>query len=257
MKNIRFIALILCFLMIVPMFVACNKNEGDQTTTTTSSSVQKEEDQQPTKPLTVADLYFEEEDEELAEGFSASPEGAVAVKDGALRVENGYGAYFIKDEDLVLNYENYESITISLDFKFEKFCSIGNASLVSPLYCDEEHVGDTNPNGYIYQMFLKVDNEGAIYFWSSRHKYVDPIMSNGVPYKIQENRSYNLIVEYNLEFGSYALILDGITLVEDSMTTVTEPEYMTGFFIRLFDANEANGNYSASIENLSIVANPY
>ena len=53
------------------------------------------------------------------------------------------------------------------------------------------------------------------------------------------------------------IILDGITLVSDALTTVMDHEYMTGFAIRLFDANQKIGAYSASIDQIKIVANPY
>lgn len=262
MKNIRIIALILCVLMIASMFVACNNNQGDDTTTTTTSSTTSstqnipDEPVKPTSDLVVADLKFETENEEVADGFTISAEGGVVVKDGALKVENGHGGYFISDDELVLNYENYETISFSFDFKFDKFSS-GNASLISPLFCDEEHVvaGD-NDKGYIYQMFLKVNNDGGLYFWSSKHKWVDPITFGGQPFKIKEGQTYNLSIEYDIAYGSYEILLDGITLVTDSLTTVMDHEYMTGFTMRFFDANEKIGAYSATIDNLKIVACP-
>ena len=263
MKNIRIIALVLCFLMIVPALVACNIPGlgGEDTTTTTTTpatttTTKKPEPVQPTTKLTIADLKFDAENEAVADGFSTSLEGDVVVKDGALKVEGGHGSYFISDDELLLNYENYESITISMKFSFDSFSS-GNMSLISPLFCDEDHMTEENENGYIYQMFLKVNSDGGLYYWMNKHKWVEPITFNGETFKIKTGVTYNLDIEYNIEYGSYEIILDGITLVSDSLTTVMDHEYMTGFVFRLFDANQKIGAYSASIEDLKIVANPY
>ena len=88
MKNIRIIALVLCFLMIVPALVACNipgLGGGETTTTTTTTTsattatTKKPEPVQPTTKLTIADLKFDAENEAVADGFSTSVEGGVVV----------------------------------------------------------------------------------------------------------------------------------------------------------------------------------
>ena len=261
MKYIRIIALLLCFLMIAPLVVACNNKGGDETTTTTSSTTtttKKDVKPRPTTPLTVAELYFEEEGEAVAEGFSVISEGAISVKDGALKVEEGVGAYLIEDKNLILNYENYETLSFTFDFQIDKFCtaSDGQISIISPLFCVDEKVDEENPLGYVYQFFLKVDSNGTLYYWSSRAKWAKPIEMGGVPFSIKAGTSYTFTIDYNIEFGSYEIAINGVPLVSDSLTTAMDVDVTTKFFLRLFDNNEKLGKYNASIGEITIVATP-
>ena len=259
MKYIRIIALLLCFLMIAPLVVACNNNgDVDNNTTTTTTTTTKPSKPRPTTPLTVAELYFEEEGEEVAEGFSVISEGDISVKDGALRVEDGRGAYLIEDENLVLNYDNYETVSFTFDFQIDKFCtaSDGQISIVSPLFCLDEKVDEGNPAGYVYQFFLKVDANGTLYYWSSRAKWSKPIEMGGVPFTIKAGTTYTFTVDYNIEFGSYEIAINGVPLVSDSLTTTMDVDMTTKFFLRLFDNNPSLGKYTASIGEVTIVATP-
>lgn len=259
MKYIRIIALLLCFLMIAPLVVACNNNgDVDNNTTTTTTTTTKPSKPRPTKPLTVAELYFEEEGEEVADGFVVTTEGDIAVKDSAIKVENSTGAYLIEDTDLVLNYDNYQTLSITAEVKFDKFhaSSDGQVSIISPLFCLEENISESNPLGMVYQFFLKVDSNGILYYYSSRAKWSKPIEMGGGPITIKEGATNIFTIDYNIEFGSYTISMNGIELVSDSLITTMDVDMTSKFFIRLFDHNEANGKYTASIGEVTIVATP-
>ena len=248
MKHIRIIALIMCLLMVAPLVVACgegdNTTKGDNTTTTTTTtttSTTKQDDPViPAQPLTA----FESYDETLAEGFSVETEGVAAVTDGKIVVNNGLGAYHVVDDDLVLNADNYSTIKISFDMKFDAF-SAGNMSVVSPLF----YVDDAMQA----QFFLKVDSNGMLWYhkngaWAQQIKD-----ESNMPVMIQPGKSYNVRVEYDIAYGSYAIFLDDVQIEDDVLEFIMD-EDVTRFAIRFLDNNANNGPCTVALSNVEIVA---
>lgn len=247
MKHIRIIALIMCLLMVAPLVVACGNGNDTTTTTTTTTTTSGDNGGEvvpppPAEPLTV----FESYEETFAEGFSKQTEGSAVVTDGKIVINNALGAYHVVDDNLVLNSDNYSSIKISFDMKFDSFSS-GNISIVSPLfYIDGEMKA---------QFFLKVDASGMLYYHACT-KWAQQIKGNdGLPMMIQEGKSYNVRVEYDIEYGSYAIFLDDVQIEDDVLEFIMD-EDVTQFTIRFMDNNAGNGACSVALSNVEIVAEP-
>ena len=241
MKNIRIIALVVCVFMMAAMVVSCDLFSGSEATTTTTTTTSGAP-AKPTGPLNVFDSYGES----FADGFSSMVEGEVVVEEGVIKVDNTLGCYHVMDDELVLNYDNYSSIVIEFDMEFTAFPAKEMASIVSPLFWVDEEI--------FAQFFFKVSSTGALYY-HAQGKWAQPITNNGVPMSIELNKSYHVKIEYDIGYGDYVVYLDDVWIANDILEVIMD-EDVTQFTIRFFDSNKKYENYSATITDATITAEP-
>lgn len=251
MKSFRIIALVLCLALVVPMIASCTGNQQSTTTTTTTTTTPP-----PAKdPVVIIDFGFDggnaDEPNPPAEGFGVSrwsPTGSIVNKDGKLTVDNGVGAYFVHDNDLSLNSDNYQTLEISFDVQYQAYPTSGAATLVAPLFS----VGGTTE----YQGFLKVDNSGKLQIYNSTTKWYVPVTNaDGSYVTLQLNKTYEIKIVYTIATGAFTAYVDDTAVGSDMLIYIMD-EDVTEFKITFFDSNSAVGVFSATLDNLYLVAKP-
>lgn len=242
MKNIRIISLVLAVLMIAFAMASCGGNTGGTTTTTPTTTTTTTTQPPQKETLNVFDSY----DEVFAEGFDKMTEGVLSVENGKIKIDNTVACYHVKDTELVLNADNYTMLIIDFDMKFDSLPKSGNISVVSPLFWVDEALQS--------QFFLKVDAYGNLSY-HAQGKWAQPILIDGAPATIQTGKYYNVRVEYDIAYGSYAIFLDDVQIEDDILEWIMD-EDVSSFTVRFMDANASNGAYSVTLDNVTIVAEP-
>lgn len=252
MKSFRIIALVLCLACAVSMMVSCTGGNQQTTTTTTTTTTTPP----PQKPaLTVVDFGFDggnaDEPFPPAEGFGVSrwsPTGAIVNENGKLTVKNGVGAYYVHDNELALSAENYQTLEISFDVQYQAYPTSNQATVVSPVFSVG---GETK-----YQGFLKIDSSGKLHIFNSTNTWFVPVTNaDGSFVSLQLNKTYEIKVVYNIATGDFTVYVDGAAVGSDTLIYIMD-EDVDEFKITFFDANSALGAFTATLDNLYIVAKP-